>query len=241
MLVRGGTDSRGRSYPIAVFTPLDPGAAGSAHLSPLCCAPMWPSIARRVIENPGRTLETLEMLLDSVADAPDAVGPAGERFAAATAAPLKHPWLALANAGEEHADELALALAAQCGGPTALGAMRLPDAAAAALPTLADAAMLASIWLRLLSAASGGARRWAAVVEVWKRAEPRWQQLYVLDRPPSGADLAYLLAEVGEVAAPLLGEGGGESHPLSPAAQTVLANLRDREAGCLADLWREPG
>jgi len=240
MLVRGGTDSRGRGYPVAVFTALDPaGPEASAHLAPLRCAPMWPSVGRRVIENPGRTRETLEGLLDTAVDAPDGIEAAAERFALATSAPLKQPWLALANAGETRADALAAAVAAHGAGAPSPRSMRLPDAVASALP-LTDAAMLASIWLRLL-AAGGGARPWAAVVEVWKRTDPRWQQLFVLDRPPSGADLAYLLGDVGESPGPVLGDAGAEPGPLSAAAEAVLANLRARDAACLADLWRGRG
>lgn len=219
-LLRPSGDARGRRYPVIVAAQLSAAEwVDEPHLAPLCAAPLWSSLARHVIENPGRSRDELLQRLQSLPDQPDDLTFARQRFTRLVEVARTDPWGQLVGGLAASADDAA-------GGRKAVVVLTAPRAGLAAQ---VDPAELAAVWLRLWSAASPG-EPWEAMVEVWQRDAPVWSMWALLQHLPSGAELAALLSRpAAELAAVLAASGA--------ARQAIEARIGAGAVGCLADLW----
>lgn len=243
VLIRPSHDSHPRANLVAVSAAFPAGVLADAwHLAPLCCAPLWSPMVRGVIEAPTPGREAFPAVLEAAAHPLDDVEFARERFAVATAAPLKRPWRALTGHDEAGASAAARALVVLCDQQRAEGtglAIRLPNAGCSVARLRGDPTLVTAAWVRLIGA--GGTRSLSAppaIIEMWRRGAAHWESLYVFGRPVTGADLAALLADGAPVSADALDSTALHDAELPPIAQALLANLTENAAVCLADLWR---
>jgi hypothetical protein len=240
-LIRASSDGGGRTYPIAVFAVHDARALrGQWHLVPLWVASQWAAIERSVLGPPIADRAALAAALDAATPALVAGDVLTQRFEAATRESVASPWRSLLGLDEARAREVAVTLVQL--GKTQRDAREREEGIAVRVPLVnglgasLDGAMQVATWIRLVGAPRGSLEPWPGIVEVWRRGEGAPQSACIFGREPTPADLAHLLASVGDSSIDDVTEPWG-TEPTADWARTIVDGLLSDRAHCMADLW----